>query len=103
MNAVTDLSEIYKGSVSKAVRGIGLVDQQYVVVRDEIETLPDETTVRWTMLTPANVKITGSNTAELTKNGKKLTLQVQEPATVTMKTWSPILLKIMMPQTQELR
>ncbi|MCW3080166.1 heparinase II/III family protein [Segetibacter sp.] len=88
MSAVTDLSEIYKGSVSKSVRGIALVDQQYAVVRDEIETLPNETTLRWTMLTPASVKITGPNTAELTKNGKKLTLQVQEPATITMKTWS---------------
>jgi hypothetical protein len=88
MNAVTDMSEIYKGAVAKAVRGVGIVDQKYVVVRDEIETLPEETTLRWTMLTPADVKITGANTAELTKDGKKLTLQVQEPATVTMKTWS---------------
>jgi hypothetical protein len=88
MNAVTDLSEVYKGSVAKAVRGIGIMNKQYVVVRDEIETLPSETTLRWTMLTPADVKITGANTAELTKNGKKLILQVQEPATVTIKTWS---------------
>lgn len=88
MNAVTNLSEVYKGSIAKAVRGVGIVDQQYVVVRDEVETLPTETTLRWTMLTPADVKITGPNKAELTKNGKKLTLMVQEPATVTMKTWS---------------
>ena len=40
------------------------------------------------MLTPATVSITGSNKAELTKNGKKLILHVQEPATVNMKTWS---------------
>jgi hypothetical protein len=39
------------------------------------------------MVTPANVTITGSNSAQLTKDGKKLILQVQEPATVTMKTW----------------
>lgn len=88
MNAVTDMSEVYRGSVAKAIRGVGIVDQQYVVVRDEIETLPDQTTLRWTMLTPADVKITGTNQAELTKGGKKLILQVQEPATVTMKTWS---------------
>jgi hypothetical protein len=88
MNAVTDMSEVYKGAVAKAVRGVGIVEQKYVVVRDEIETLPEETTLRWTMLTPADIKITGPNTAELTKDGKKLTLQVQEPATVTMKTWS---------------
>jgi hypothetical protein len=88
MNAVTDMSEVYKGSIAKAVRGVGIVDQKYVVVRDELETLPSETTLRWTMLTPADVKITGPNTAELTKDGKKLLLKVQEPATVSMKTWS---------------
>lgn len=88
MNAVTDISEVYKGAVAKALRGVAIIDKQYVVVRDEIETLPQETTLRWTMLTPAAVKITGPNTAELTKDGKKLTLHVQEPARVTMKVWS---------------
>jgi len=88
MNAVIDMTEVYKGSIAKANRGISIVDKSYVVVRDELETLPEATTVRWTMLTPADVKITGNNTAELTKDGKKLTLQVQSPANVTMKTWS---------------
>ncbi len=88
MNAVTDMTEVYKGSVAKAVRGAGIVDRKYVVIRDEIETLPEETTIRWTMLTPAAVKITGGNKAELTKDGKKLILHVQEPANVTVKTWS---------------
>jgi hypothetical protein len=36
------------------------------------------------------VTITGSNTAELVKNGKKLVMTVLEPATVTMKTWSTV-------------
>src|SRR5215204_3807468 len=88
MNAVTDMSEVYKGSVAKANRGIAIADQSYVIVRDEIETLDNETTIRWTMLTPAEVKITGKNKAELTKDGKKLILEVQEPGSVAMKTWS---------------
>ena len=88
MHAVTDMSEVYKGGVAKATRGIAIVDKSYVAVRDELETLGSETTVRWTMLTPATVKITGSNTAELTQAGKKLILKVQSPAAVTMKTWS---------------
>ena len=88
MNAVTDLTEVYKGSVAKASRGVAIVDKAYVVVRDEIETLDKETTVRWTMLTPADVKITGDSNAELTKDGKKLILQVQSPIKVSMKTWS---------------
>lgn len=88
MSAITDLTEVYKGSIAKANRGIAIIDKSYVVVRDEIETLNNETTIRWTMLTPADVKIMGTNKAELSKDGKKLILQVQSPIKVTMKTWS---------------
>ena len=88
MSATTDMSEVYQGSLAKANRGIAIVDQAYVVVRDELETLPRESTVRWTLLTPAEVKIIGKNRAELTRDGKKLILEVQEPANVTLKTWS---------------
>ncbi|RRB02708.1 heparinase II/III domain-containing protein [Larkinella rosea] len=88
MNAIADLTPIYNQSVLKAVRGVALVNKAYVVVRDELETAPAETTVRWTMLTPADVKLLGKNKAELTKDGKKLILEVQEPAKVTLQTWS---------------
>src|SRR4030095_16451997 len=88
MRAVVDLTEVYKGTLQKSTRGVAVVDNKYVVVRDEIEALPNETTIRWTLLTPADVRITGDNKAELTKNGKKLLLQVQTPAKVVMKTWS---------------
>ncbi len=88
MNATCDLSTLYSTSLSKAHRGVAIINRKYVMVRDEIETAATETIIRWNMLTAANVSITGSNKAELTKNGKKLILEVQEPATVTMKTWS---------------
>lgn len=88
MNVVTDLSEVYKGALAKSVRGIAVVNKSYVLVRDEIETENKETTVRWTMLTPATVKIIDGNKAELTKSGKTLVLSVQSPAKITMKTWS---------------
>ena len=88
MNATVDLTDIYKGSITQANRGVAIVNKQYVVVQDELETLPQATTVRWTMLTPATVKIVADNKAELTKDGKKLILQVQSPAQVRMKTWS---------------
>ena len=86
-SAVIDLSEVYKGQVAGARRGIAIVDGQWVVVRDEIEALDTVTTIRWTLLTPADVTITGKNTAELTKDGKKLLLRVNAPGDVTMKTW----------------
>ncbi|MVM29841.1 DUF4962 domain-containing protein [Spirosoma sp. HMF4905] len=87
MNATTDLTDVYKESLAKINRGIAIVDKSYVVVRDELETTPAETTVRWTMLTPATVNLIGGNKAELTKDGKKLILQVNEPAHVALKTW----------------
>jgi len=88
MNAVTDMSQVYEGSLSKSVRGVAIIDKSYVVVKDEIKTLAKPAIVRWTMLTPARVTITGDKTAELTANGKKLLMQVNGPGKITMKTWS---------------
>ncbi|WP_020606856.1 hypothetical protein [Spirosoma spitsbergense] len=58
------------------------------MIQDELETSATETTVQWTMLTPATVKVLGTNKAELTKDGKKLLLQVDKPAGVAIRTWS---------------
>lgn len=88
MNATTDLTDIYKDALTGAKRGVALVDKAYVVVRDELKTTATETTIKWTMLTPATVKVLGTNKAELTKDGKKLLLLVDEPAGVEIKTWS---------------
>lgn len=88
LHTVIDMSEVYKGAVAKVKRGVAIIDQASVLLRDEVETLNQETTIRWTMLTPATVKITGPYTAELSKDGKKLVLQVQEAPNVVMKTWS---------------
>ncbi|HEY4207607.1 MAG TPA: heparinase II/III family protein, partial [Puia sp.] len=87
MNAVTDLSEVYKGTVKKAQRGIAIVDRQWVVVRDEIESADTATVIRWTLVTPASVRITGKKEAELTKDGKKLLLRVDVAGDILLKTW----------------
>jgi hypothetical protein len=87
MFAVSDISTVYNGQLKKANRGVGIKDQQYVIVRDELETLDKPATVRWNMLTHATVEL-GEKEAVLTLNGKKLFLKVQSPSAVTMKTWS---------------
>jgi hypothetical protein len=86
--AITDLTELYKNTVKSANRGIAIVDQKYVMVRDEIVSSEKETTVRWTMVTPAEVNITGNGIAELTQKGKKLRLQVVEPSNIKIVTWT---------------
>ena len=86
-SARIDLTGLYSPAMKQVNRGIAIVNSQYVAVRDELSGGPAETTVRWTMLTPATVRLLDGNRAELTKNGKKLILQVTEPATVSLKTW----------------
>ncbi|MDH5602889.1 MAG: heparinase II/III family protein [Cyclobacteriaceae bacterium] len=86
--ALSDLSTVYDGELSSITRGVGIVESSYVVVRDELVTLDKNSSVRWVMLTPAEVTLNGDNTATLTKDGKTLQLQVQSPANVTLQTWS---------------
>ncbi|HXK61166.1 MAG TPA: heparinase II/III family protein [Acidobacteriota bacterium] len=88
MHAQVDITDVYKGQIKKADRGVAIVDGRYVVVRDELETLGKETAVRWTLLTPAEVKITGPDSAELSLKGQHLRLQVKGSQGIMMKTWS---------------
>ena len=88
--AVVDLSPVYVSSLASAARGIAIVDGDHVVVRDEVRSLPQATTLRWTLVTPAAVRITGPRSAELTKDGRTLQLTVVEPEVVTMKTWPTV-------------
>ncbi len=88
LSAITDVSAVYKGTVASANRGIAIADQKYVIVQDEITTSDKETTVRWTMVTPATVKLLENGIAELIQNNKKLQIKVIEPANVTLQTWS---------------
>ena len=90
MNVISDMSKVFEGDLSQSFRGVAIVNEQFVAVRDEITATNKDATVRWTMLTSAEVSIKGKNTIELKKDGKKLTLQVAEPSKVTMKTWSTV-------------
>jgi len=80
MNAVTDISSLYSDDLRKAERGIAIIDNKYVIVRDEIEATGKDAMVSWNMLTSANASLIGKNTAELTKNGKKLVMKLVSPA-----------------------
>jgi hypothetical protein len=88
MFAITDMSTVYVGQLSKAIRGSAVVDGKYVVVRDEVKAGSQPSKIRWQMLTGAEVVITGKNTAILKQKGKELQLRVDEPAGISLKTWS---------------
>ena len=87
--AVSDISSVYEGQLEDLVRGVAIVDEQYVVIRDELKTMAKPTTrIRWAMMTGADVQITGRHSALLKKDGKQLRLVVKSPASVQLKTWS---------------
>ncbi len=87
MFSVSDISGVYNGQLKSVKRGVALKDLQYTIVRDEIETLGKTTKVRWQIVTDATV-VLGTNQATLTNDGKKLSLKVQGPENLEMKTWS---------------
>ena len=87
MSATIDMSELYKGVLTTANRNIAIVNKEVVRVHDEVETAAEPATIRWTMATPATVKLITPNVAELTKDGKILLVRVDSPAQITLKTW----------------
>jgi hypothetical protein len=87
MFAQSDLSTVYENQLASVKRGAAIVDKKYVVVRDELVATNKATTIRWTMLTSATVVLKG-NKILLSKEGNTLTLQVNSPSSIKMKSWS---------------
>lgn len=85
--AVSDISSVYNGQMKQVMRGVAIKDGKYVVVRDEVETLEQETKLKWGMFTFADVEL-GDNSAVLTEGNKKLYITVKGPSSIEMKTWS---------------
>lgn len=82
---VVNLDSTYGGQVAQARRGVELRPDRTVLVQDEIESLDRVTTLRWAMLTRANVDIKGPGHAVLSGSGRQLTLRVLEPAGAALK------------------
>lgn len=85
---ISDLSKMYEGQVASAKRGISILNQRSVVVRDEVKTLDKPVTMRWNLLTPATVRIVNGKTVELSQHGKKMLLIIDTEAKIEIKTWS---------------
>jgi hypothetical protein len=65
-----------------------LKNNKYLQVEDQIATNDKEALVRWTMVTPATVKILDNSTIELTQKGKKKILKVSSNFPFELKTWN---------------
>ena len=77
---VFDLSTIFAGQASKVLRGFSFNPDHGFLVRDEIEGLNPGDSVRWAMVTRAEISISGPE-ATLVQNGKQLRIRLLSPET----------------------
>lgn len=74
--AIYDLTEVYSDDVTSARRGFYVGDdRRSLTIRDEF-TPNRDMEAKWFMTTGSDVEIIDNNTAVLTKNGKKLKLEL---------------------------
>lgn len=85
---VVDLSKVYAGQLKSAVRGMALVNNTYVLVRDEIINASEQADLRWAMVTHDNIEITGPGTALIRKDGKLLQFKIVSPSNAEIKTYT---------------
>ncbi len=85
--ATTDVTSLNEGVIKSHKRGVAIVGDSYAIVRDEVESIGRANSAQWQIVTKAEVKITGKNTAELKIGEKTVTMTVIGPK-VNMQTWS---------------
>jgi hypothetical protein len=84
-HTIVELSPVYEGQLAAAKRGVGLRDDDSVLIQDEIETLDRETSVRWGMVTRADVEIRDAQTAVLSQDGQRLVVRVVGPSDAALE------------------
>lgn len=85
--AVVDLTPVFKDDLRIAKRSIFLMDDD-LHVEDIVEAKNDNTTIRWSMLTPATYTIEDDNTIKMTKDGQTMFLHVDSTVPFTLKSWT---------------
>lgn len=82
---VVDVTSVYRGQLAGAYRGAALQSDRSVRVQDEFTTLGNSVSVRWAMVTRADVRIEGPGRATLSQQGRKLGFHVLEPEGVKLR------------------
>jgi hypothetical protein len=79
---ILDLSSVFAGQATHVSRGFKIVGEKSVLVQDEIAGLKAGSTVRWAMVTSADISVDGA-AATLTDHGKQLHARLLSPAGAT--------------------
>ena len=87
-HVVFDMSELYEGQLAKALRGAALRPDGNIIIQDEFTATDKAATVRWAMVTPAEVTIINDNTATLRQKSKQMQFKVLTDENIKLKTYS---------------
>ena len=85
---VADISSNYAGQLKSAFRGIAIVENDYVIIRDELLNTSAPGKVRWAMLTHDSIQIMDGHNAVIHKDQKELLFKIIEPAEATIQNFS---------------
>ncbi len=77
--AIVDMSPVYDGQLKRASRGVRLIGES-VLIQDEITALERPTSVRWAMVTQAEVTLDEVGRATLNRDKQSISLRVLSPA-----------------------
>jgi len=80
-SADVDLTSIFAGQAERVTRRFSIGDRRSVAIRDEIDGAKPGLSVRWQMVTRADVRISG-DVARLSSEGRTLGAKVISPADV---------------------
>lgn len=86
-HSVVDMSDVYAGQARQVLRGVALLPDGAVLVRDRLTGLKPGASVRWGMVTPGRPETGGARTLRLRQAGASLELRIVQPAGAT---WSLI-------------
>lgn len=87
-HVVFDMSSVYQGQLAQALRGAALLPSGRILIQDDLKATSEKTTVRWAMVTPAQVEIKDASMALLKQKGKTMRFGVVTNADVRIKTYS---------------
>jgi len=86
-HTIIDLTTVYADQLSSAVRGAGLRADGTVLIQDEVQAGKSKATVRWGMVTRADVKLNGRS-ATLEREKQKLGFLVLSPKGTKLKIYN---------------
>jgi Heparinase II/III-like protein len=84
-HVVFDMSAVYEGQLAQAWRGASLLPTGQILIQDEFQATDEPATVRWAMVTPAEVTIVNDKHARLVQQGKTMRLTVLAGAQTQLK------------------